>query len=519
MGVGGLDKEIQDIFLRAFSSRRIPASILQKYGISHVKGLLLYGPPGTGKTLIARQLAKVLHSKEPKIVNGPELFNKYVGETEAKVRGLFDDAKRDQQTLGTNSPLHVIIFDEFDSIAKHRGMDSSGTGVGDNVVNQLLAMIDGVEALENILVIGMTNRIDLIDKAVLRPGRFEVHIEIGLPDESGRLQILKIHTKNMASNNLLDGRVDQPLIAKMMKNYTGAEIEAVVKSASSFSLNRCHQLMDFTKNPDISQPGKVEMQDFLKALEEVKPEFGVDSERLEICAGSEFFDYGPRLSEIMSNSRKIIGQISDGSLKTASVLLYGPKGSGKTTLAAKLGLSSGCPFIKMVSSEDLIGKTEYYKTNFLIKTFDDAYKSPNALVILDDFERLVEYVDVRKSFNNNILQALLVLIKKRPSKRDNSICVLCTSSSPAFLREFEVFDEFNIKIEVPELLVGAKVDEVKMVIDQKLQGRAPSRLNLALGFRIPIKKLVFILSVTEKDKSGKAFDQLFEEALKVVNND
>lgn len=95
MGVGGLNKEIQDIFRRAFSSRRIPNSLLKLYGIQHVKGLILYGPPGTGKTLIARQLGKVLHSKEPKIVNGPELFNKYVGETEKNVRDLFEDAKKD----------------------------------------------------------------------------------------------------------------------------------------------------------------------------------------------------------------------------------------------------------------------------------------------------------------------------------------------------------------------------------------------------------------------------------------
>lgn len=105
------------------------------YGIKHVKGLILFGPPGTGKTLIARQLGKVLNSKEPKIVNGPELFNKFVGETEKNVRELFDDAKKDQQNLSDESPLHIIIFDEFDSIAKHRGSTGGGTGVSDNIVN------------------------------------------------------------------------------------------------------------------------------------------------------------------------------------------------------------------------------------------------------------------------------------------------------------------------------------------------------------------------------------------------
>lgn len=221
--------------------------MLAMYGIKHVKGLLLYGPPGTGKTLIARQLAKFLNAKEPKIVNGPELFNKFVGETEANVRKLFDDAKKDWEKLGDESPMHIIIFDEFDAIAKQRGTSSSGTGVGDNIVNQLLSIIDGVQTMDNFLVIGMTNRLDLIDKAVLRPGRFEVHIEVGLPDEKGRGQILKIHTKTMTKNNLLGKDVDLAKIAKILKNYTGAEIEAVVKSANSFALNRHHNLMDFSK--------------------------------------------------------------------------------------------------------------------------------------------------------------------------------------------------------------------------------------------------------------------------------
>lgn len=128
-----------------------------------------------------------MRAKPPKIVNGPEVFNKYVGETEKAIRDLFADAKADELKLKENSPLHIIIFDEFEVLCKHRGSTDGGTGVGDNVVSQLLSLIDGVDSLNNILVIGMTNRIDMIDEAILRPGRFEVKIEIGLPNEFGRL--------------------------------------------------------------------------------------------------------------------------------------------------------------------------------------------------------------------------------------------------------------------------------------------------------------------------------------------
>ncbi|KAL8175660.1 UNVERIFIED_CONTAM: hypothetical protein K2H54_002903 [Gekko kuhli] len=148
-------------------------------GCKHVKGILLYGPPGCGKTLMARQIGKMLNAREPKVVNGPEILNKYVGESEANIRKLFADAEEEQRRLGANSGVHIIIFDEIDAICKQRGSMAGSTGVHDTVVNQLLSKIDGVEQLNNILVIGMTNRPDLIDEALLRPGRLEVKMEIG----------------------------------------------------------------------------------------------------------------------------------------------------------------------------------------------------------------------------------------------------------------------------------------------------------------------------------------------------
>lgn len=121
MGIGGLDNELANIFRRAFASRRFPPAALKKYGMKHVKGLLLYGPPGTGKTLIARKLAEALQSKPPIIVNAGEIFSKYVGDSEANVRNLFKDAKADEENLGDESPLHIIVFDEFDAISRSRG--------------------------------------------------------------------------------------------------------------------------------------------------------------------------------------------------------------------------------------------------------------------------------------------------------------------------------------------------------------------------------------------------------------
>jgi len=239
MGIGGLDNEFSAIFRRAFASRIFPPGLVDKLGIQHVRGILLYGPPGTGKTLIARQIGKMLNAREPKVINGPEVLNKYVGQSEENIRKLFADAEKEYKEKGDESGLHIIIFDELDAVCKQRGSGAGGgTGVGDSVVNQLLSKLDGVDQLNNILLIGMTNRMDMIDEALLRPGRLEVHMEISLPDEHGRQQILKIHTAKMRENNVMDRDVDLPELARLTKNYSGAEINGLVKAASSFAFSR-----------------------------------------------------------------------------------------------------------------------------------------------------------------------------------------------------------------------------------------------------------------------------------------
>jgi len=168
IGIGGLDSQFDEIFRRAFASRVYPPHVIEKLGIRHIKGMLLFGPPGTGKTLIARQIGKMLNAREPKVVNGPEVLNKYVGASEENVRKLFAEAEEEYQAKGDESELHIIIFDEIDAICKSRGSSRDGTGVHDTLVNQLLTKIDGVDALNNVLLIGMTNRRDMLDEAMLR---------------------------------------------------------------------------------------------------------------------------------------------------------------------------------------------------------------------------------------------------------------------------------------------------------------------------------------------------------------
>ena len=181
---------------------------------------------------------------------------------------------------GDESGLHIIIFDELDAIFKQRGSSNSGTGVGDTVVNQVLSKMDGVDQLNNILIIGMTNRIDMIDEALLRPGRLEVLMEISLPDEHGRYQILNIHTAKMRKNGVMDHDVDVKELARLTKNFSGAEIGGLVKSATSFAFNRHVKVGTMAGISDDIEDLRVNADDFANALDEVHPAFGVAEEEL-----------------------------------------------------------------------------------------------------------------------------------------------------------------------------------------------------------------------------------------------
>ena len=354
LGIGGLDTQFEDIFRRAFSSRVFPQSVVQRLGIKHVKGMLLHGPPGTGKTLIARQIGKMLNGKEPKIVNGPEVMSKYVGQSEENIRALFADAEAEQKSRGDDSDLHIIIFDEIDAVCKSRGSVNSGTGVHDSIVNQLLTKIDGVDALNNILLIGMTNRKDMLDEAILRPGRLEVHIEIGLPDEAGRHQILKIHSSKMSENEFLGRDVDVAELARRTKNFSGAEIEGLVKSAVSFALARQIDFQNLSSMEIDEDNVRVEMDDFERALVEVVPAFGASTETFERCRLNGVISPGERFEKLHHTCRALVEQVRvSDKTPMLTCVLEGAAGSGKTALAATLAIGAQYPFMKLVSADNI----------------------------------------------------------------------------------------------------------------------------------------------------------------------
>ncbi|CAI5487866.1 unnamed protein product [Closterium sp. Naga37s-1] len=451
LGIGGLDAQFADIFRRAFASRVFPPHIISRLGITHVKGMLLHGPPGTGKTLIARQIGKLLNGMEPKVVNGPEILDKYVGAAEKNIRDLFADAEKDQKEHGDESDLHIIIFDEIDAICKSRGSVRDGTGVHDSIVNQLLTKIDGVESLNNILLIGMTNRKDMLDEALLRPGRLEVQIEIGLPDEEGRVKILAIHSNKMRENSFMGADVDLNSLAARTKNFSGAELEGLVKSAVSFALSRQTDPSDLTKAIDEDNI-RVTMVDFEKALTEVRPAYGANTEQLNMYRLNGMLQSLTAHHHILSTAKRQVLQVrSSERTPLLTCLLEGSPGSGKTALGATIAMESGFPFVKMISAETMVGMSEPSKCSAIAKVFDDAYKSAFSIVILDDIERLFEYVSIGPRFSNLVLQSLLVLVKRLPPE-GHKLYVIATTSLPEDLQQaMHLSSSFNTVLTVPTL--------------------------------------------------------------------
>ncbi|KAG1671427.1 Vesicle-fusing ATPase 1 [Nymphon striatum] len=485
MGIGGLDNEFSAIFRRAFASRVFPPEIVAQLGCKHVRGILLFGPPGTGKTLMARQIGNMLNAKEPKIVNGPQILDKYVGESEANIRKLFADAEEEEKRLGPNSGLHIIIFDEIDAICKSRGSVSGNTGVHDTVVNQLLSKIDGVDQLNNILVIGMTNRRDMIDEALLRPGRLEVMMEIGLPDEHGRGQILNIHTTNMRQNDKLADDVDMKELAALTRNFSGAEIEGLVRAAISSAMNRLIKASSKVEiDPEAQLKLRVTRDDFLHALEE---------EEIEKYMLQGIIPWGAPIHSIIEDGELFIQQARSPDSQGIFVLTFfaGSPNSGKTALAAMLAKKSEFPFVKICSPEDMIGYTESAKCMAIKKLFDDAYKSPLSCIVVDNIERLLDYGPIGPRYSNLVLQALLVLMKKDPPK---------VFHVKAVLDEMEMVSAFTASIHVynisdPEQLVNV-LEETNCFARKQIEEIARKVKGRRLW--IPIKKLLAYIDMARQ---------------------
>lgn len=418
--------------------------------MNHVRGILLSGPPGCGKTLLARELSEMLGAREPKIVNGPEILDKFIGAAEKNIRDLFEPAEREFEQLGDSSALHVIVFDELDSIARRRGSVSGDTtGVRDSVVNQLLAKMDGVKEANNILVIGMTNRPELLDPALTRPGRLEVQLRVELPDALGRRDILRIHTRRMKEQGAISWEALQALedvesekgIPARTEYFTGAELAGLVRSAASFALARSVQ--EKAASGENEDEATVRVRDLEQALTEIRPALGKQDEVLEARFPYGISPCSPAMQRIMRDLERFTStpdllakqHLTPGdstrngakSLKSKkspstlqSLLLVGDGykgGTGATALACWAASQASehgeIDYVRLITSLDLLtsgGGDEAARARSLVERFTEAASMSNSLLVFDDIDQVCAGSGA-DGYSNLMLSTLRALLR------------------------------------------------------------------------------------------------------------
>jgi vesicle-fusing ATPase len=299
----------------------------------------------------------------------------------------------------------------------------------------------------------MTNRKDMIDDALMRPGRLEVQMEISLPNEAGRVQIFNIHTKRMREFKKIDNDVNPAEIAALTKNFSGAEIEGLVRAAQSTAMNRLIKASSKVEvDPEAMEKLLVNRNDFLHALEnDIKPAFGAAAEMLDALLARGIINWGSPVSQILEDGALYTEQVrASANSGLVSILLEGPPNAGKSALAAKLAKLSDFPFIKICSPEDMIAFNESAKSLHIRKVFDDAYRSTLSCVVVDNIERLLDYGPIGPRYSNIALQTLLVLLKKQPPK-GRKLLIICTSSRRQVLEDMEMLSAFTSILHVPNL--------------------------------------------------------------------
>jgi len=265
---------------------------------------------------------------------------------------------------------------------------------------------------------------------------------------------------------------------------------------------------------------KVGMEAFMRALTEVKPAFGVAEDELKtLLRQGEPIDYGDDFKQLLKTSQTLLRQVkSSDSTPLLSLLLEGPEGSGKTCLAAQLAVESGYPYVKLITPENFVGEDERQKCMEITKVFEDAYKSPLSLIILDNIERLLEYVPIGPRLSNQVLQTLLVLVKKLPPAEGRKLMVIGTTSNPSILEDMQLRQAFNVQLAVKQLSKPDQVKKVFKAMNVEADAREVDTIAANCPFPIGIKQLIMVIEMAREGDIKHAISaSRFKECLEAAS--
>ena len=406
--VGGLRTEVKSMRDIVELPLRHP-ELFARLGIEPHSGILLYGPPGCGKTLIAKVLASESEARMY-LINGPEIMNKYYGESEARIRDVFKDAKE-------NSPS-IIFIDEIDAIAPKRE-DAYGD-MEKRVVAQILALMDGLTERGNVIVLGATNRPDSVDSALRRPGRFDLEVEIPVPNTDGRAEILRIHTRGMPTAK----NVNIEKLASELHGYTGADIKSLCREAAMKAIRRYLPEIDLETEripSEMLQSMEIKLDDFYNGMHEVVPtamrEFYVERPQVRWRDVGGLDQVKQELTDnlitAMQNPERFHGI---GIKPPSGALVYGPPGCGKSLIARAMAAESGANMI-LVRGPEILSKWMGEAEKAVREIFRKAKASSPCVVILDEMDALARFrAGDANGVHETVLSQLLTEIEDGPSR-------------------------------------------------------------------------------------------------------
>ncbi|KTG08027.1 AAA family ATPase, partial [Haloferax profundi] len=436
--IGGLDDELE-LVREMIELPLSEPEVFAHLGIEPPKGVLLHGPPGTGKTLIAKAVANEVDATFITI-SGPEVLSKYKGESEEKLREVFKEARE-------RSPS-IIFFDEIDSIAAKR---DDGGDVENRIVGQLLSLMDGLDARGDVVVIGATNRVDSLDPALRRGGRFDREIEIGVPNIAGRHEILDVHTRQMP----LADDVDIDRLASRTHGFVGADLESLAKEAAMTALRRSRRTGDGVSVSEMT----VTRGDFEAAMASVEP-----SAMREYVAEqpTKGFEAVGGLDDVKRTlERAVTWPLTYAPLFEAAatdpptgLLLYGPPGTGKTLLARAIAAESEVNFIHVAGPELLdryVGESE----KSVREVFDRARQAAPSILFFDEIDALATNRDSMGSDSGVTERVVSQLLTEMDNAADNPNLVVLAATNrrdaldPALLRPGRL--ETHVEVPAPDI--------------------------------------------------------------------
>ncbi|HII51442.1 MAG TPA: AAA family ATPase [Halobacteriales archaeon] len=451
--VGGLGEELQHIRELIEYPIKFP-DVYQEIGINPARGVLLFGPPGTGKTLMTKAISNELDANFH-YINGPSIISAGYGETEGKLRSIFDAAN--------HSLPSIILIDEIDAIAPNR--DDTGSFTDLRVTTQLLELMDGLQSVQGVMVVATTNRIDAIEPALRRPGRFDRELYVGPPNEDARKDILGIHTRGMLLEENFSEAV--PDLAQRMNGYTGADIRELAREAGVNALRRQFPSEGPANREEMSLVDLVvTVGDFEHALRTVQPSvlrgpLSRDSKMtMENIGGLK--EAKVRLHELIKAPQENAETFAKMGIETPpGILIVGPPGTGKTALAQAAGNDLGATFLQVESSDifsEWVGRSEKaIKETFLI-----ARRAAPSVILIDNIDAMARRIGEGggESVSTRVINQLLT---EMDGLREHDVKVIGTTDRIEDIDESLLSpSRFGEVIHLPELNVGDREEVIKI---------------------------------------------------------